>query len=68
MYVAHAQSFGRFYGSLGAAVILLLWFYLSALSILAGAEINALVDEGREGRRRDHMKRASRKSERSDAK
>lgn len=67
VYVAHAQSFGRFYGSLGAAVVLLLWFYVSALAILIGAEINALMEERTSGHRRDGLKRALRQRERSDS-
>jgi membrane protein len=34
-------------GSLGAIIILLLWFYLSAYVILIGAELNAEVERQR---------------------
>lgn len=40
----YAVNFARYdvaYGSLGAVIVLLLWFYLTNLAVLAGAEINA---------------------------
>jgi uncharacterized BrkB/YihY/UPF0761 family membrane protein len=37
-------SYDRTYGSLGAVIILLLWFYLTAYVILAGAELNAEIE------------------------
>jgi membrane protein len=32
------------YGSLGAVIILLLWFYLTGVTILIGGEVNALIE------------------------
>ncbi len=43
-YVFYFGNFNEIYGSLGAVIILLLWLYLSALSVLIGAEINAEVE------------------------
>lgn len=40
-YVAHFGKFGETYGSMGAVVILLMWFNLSAYLVLIGAEINS---------------------------
>jgi membrane protein len=62
LYVSHARGFGVFYGSLGGAVVLMLWFYLTALAVLAGAEVNALRQERALGRE-DPMKRALRARE-----
>jgi membrane protein len=43
-YVSKVGSYDRTYGSLGAVIILLLWFYLTAYIILAGAELNAEIE------------------------
>jgi membrane protein len=32
------------YGSLGAAIILMLWFYWSAYAVLLGGELNAAME------------------------
>lgn len=39
-YAAHFGSYDRTYGSLGAVAILLVWLYVSAYIVLAGAELN----------------------------
>ncbi len=40
-YVSKVGSYDRTYGSLGAVIVLLLWFYMTAYIILIGAELNA---------------------------
>lgn len=43
----YAQEFGNFnktYGSLGAIIVLMTWFYLSSFVVLLGAEINAEME------------------------
>jgi membrane protein len=40
-FVSNVGSYDRTYGSLGAVMILLLWFYMSAYVTLVGAELNA---------------------------
>jgi membrane protein len=41
LYVKHAGSFGQLYGSLSSVVVVLLWFYFSAFTVLFGAEVDA---------------------------
>ena len=48
VYIRHFAAFNKTYGTLGAAVVLLTWFYWSNIVILAGAEFNSeLVKAGR---------------------
>jgi len=45
-FSVYVSSFGRYnetYGVLGAAIVLLLWFWFSALTVLIGAELNEAV-------------------------
>jgi len=44
-YVSHIASLGATYGSLGAVVAIMLWFYLTAYAILLGAEVNAQLEQ-----------------------
>lgn len=43
-YVSRFGSYNETYGSLGAVVILLMWFYLSAYVVLLGAELNSEME------------------------
>ena len=44
MYVGRLASFDATYGSIGAVVGIMLWFYISANAALLGAEMNALLE------------------------
>jgi membrane protein len=44
LYVETFATYNKTYGSLGAVVVLLLWLWLSALSVLIGAELNAELE------------------------
>lgn len=43
-YVSNFGSYNETYGSLGAVIILMMWFWLSAYIVLIGAEINAEME------------------------
>lgn len=43
-YVAHFGSYEATYGSLGAAIVLLLWLYVGGIVVLVGAEVNGLLE------------------------
>lgn len=49
VYVRHFGDFGLLYGSLGALIILMFWFYLSGIAILVGGEINAILEDAAAG-------------------
>ena len=44
LYVSNFANYDRFYGSLGAVIILLFWLYISFYIVLLGAEINAELE------------------------
>jgi membrane protein len=46
-YVARFASYDKTYGSLGAVVVLLMWFYVSSYIVLAGAELNCEIERAR---------------------
>ncbi|HVG27857.1 MAG TPA: YihY/virulence factor BrkB family protein [Acidobacteriaceae bacterium] len=43
IYLHFFDSYSVTYGSLGAVIILLTWFYITGLTLLAGAEINSEI-------------------------
>ena len=43
-YVANWGNYTEAYGLIGAVMILLLWFYISGLALLVGAEMNAEIE------------------------
>lgn len=49
-YVSRIGAFGATYGPLGAAIGVMLWFYVSAYAVLLGAELNAQVEARRTAR------------------
>lgn len=44
IYLHFFNSYSKTYGSVGAVIILMLWFYVTAFSMLTGAEINAEIE------------------------
>jgi membrane protein len=51
IYLRHSSFYGAAYGSLGAVIVLLLWFYLSGIALLSGGVLNAVL--GTSGAPRD---------------
>lgn len=44
VYLHFFNNFSVTYGSLGAVIILLMWFYITGLTLLFGAEINSQIE------------------------
>ena len=44
LYLNYFNSYSATYGSLGAVIILMLWFYFTGVAILVGGEINSEVE------------------------
>ena len=44
VYVHYFNDYSAVYGGLGAVIILLMWFYLTGLMLLLGAEINSEIE------------------------
>lgn len=57
LYVSNLGSYNATYGTLGGIVVLLLWFYLSSLIFLVGAELNAMLDSmaAEQGKKGGHV-------------
>ena len=51
LYVSQFGSYNKAWGSLAAVIIMLTWLWLSGLSLLFGAEVNAEAERSRELRR-----------------
>ncbi|MFN3325272.1 MAG: YihY/virulence factor BrkB family protein [Bryobacteraceae bacterium] len=62
IYLNFFDNYSNVYGSLGALIILMLWFYLTGLAILVGGEVNSVIENvaaehGEPGARRPGQKR-----------
>jgi len=44
LYTANFAKYNKTYGSLGAVVVLMLWLFLTALSVIVGAEVNSEME------------------------
>jgi membrane protein len=44
--VANFGSYGDTYGAIGGVIVLLVWLYITALSLLLGSELNAVLEHG----------------------
>jgi len=48
LYLQFFDSYSVTYGSLGALIVLMLWFYLTGVAILIGGEVNNEINSGAE--------------------
>jgi membrane protein len=44
LYVGHVASYDVTYGSLGTAIAVMMWFWVSVYVVLLGAELNAELE------------------------
>jgi membrane protein len=44
VYVANFTDYEESYGTVGGVIVVLLWFYVSGIAILSGAELNAEIE------------------------
>jgi membrane protein len=51
LYLHYFNNYSVTYGSLGAVIILLTWFYMTGLMLLVGAEINSQIEAAAAERR-----------------
>jgi membrane protein len=51
-YVAHFGNYEVTYGSIGGALVLLTWLWISSLALLLGAELNAVLEHATRGGKR----------------
>jgi membrane protein len=61
VYVSHFADYSVVYGGLAAAIVLLLYFYISAAVLLLGAEVNAAIYDRAPDR---HIRKEERMTER----
>jgi membrane protein len=45
VYLRFFGSYTTVYGSLGAVIVLMLWFYLFGVAILVGGELNSVLEQ-----------------------
>jgi len=45
VYLGYFNTYDRTYGSLGAVIIMMLWLYLTALALMVGGAINAVLHD-----------------------
>ena len=49
LYLHYFDRYSATYGSIGAVVVLMLWFYLSGIAILVGGEVNSEIEKASRG-------------------
>jgi membrane protein len=47
-FKAYVSNFGNYtatYGAIGGGIVAMLWFYVSSIAILIGAELNGVIEQ-----------------------
>jgi membrane protein len=47
VYVSNFGEYTATYGAIGGAIVTMLWFYVSSIAILVGAELNGVIEDAR---------------------
>jgi membrane protein len=55
LYVQKLSDFATTYGALGSVIVVMLWFYLSGLAVLIGAEINSEIEHAQAAERGERV-------------
>jgi membrane protein len=58
IYLSFFNSYSATYGSLGAVIILMLWFYISGFAVLVGGEVNSEIGKAAEEAEQKEEKRS----------
>jgi membrane protein len=61
VYVANFTDYEGSYGAVGGVIVLMLWFYVSGIAILTGAELNAEIEHASPYGKAPGLKNAQRK-------
>ncbi len=56
LYLSYFNSYNRTYGSLGAVIILMLWLYITAVVVVFGGAINAVLREIKQDKLNNNIK------------
>jgi membrane protein len=56
LYAVSMASYALYYGSLAAVAVMMIWLYLTSLSLVVGAEVNAMLEhQGADAARRPQL-------------
>ncbi len=59
LYLHFITSYSKSYGSVGAVIILLLWFHVTGLAFLIGAEVNSVIGHAADLREQSAVQKSS---------
>jgi membrane protein len=72
VYLGHFHSYAATYGSFGAIIVMMLWFYVTSIALMIGGETNAIIEHaanelGNPDARQRHESRTQKGSEKKAA-